>query len=394
MRRGGENRCKLASLAAMVDYELICVHRIEELQELDLQRKLQRPEEPIESMTNGHESEIMEVDEPSEAEAEQIDENSSSDSEPIRGRGRRRSGRASQLKRKHEELARHKEEQRALIKAKEQSDERAAYEQILLEIETKRAEIRACEEEVALVDGKLRENSCHRTKCLGVDRFCNRYWWYERNGMPFAGHEDSSTAENGYANGRLWVQGPGQMEIEGFFDIPEPEAKPFREMSGMSPSERKAKEEGTTHLKTDTDWGYLSTPADLDALMTWLDERGLRERALLKELTKWKFQIVESMSDRSAHLSDVVQRRRQAIEEPIHGVATRKKTTTAESNKLKHPCFEWTNSEAIRELGHLHSDGPAPKKMRGLARPKTAGGFTAVNHILPGKRETRRGTKY
>jgi hypothetical protein len=40
-----------------------------------------------------------------------------------------------------------------------------------------------------------------------VSVYWNKYWWFERNGMPFGGLPDSSS-HSGYANAMIWVQGP------------------------------------------------------------------------------------------------------------------------------------------------------------------------------------------
>lgn len=369
---------------------------IDELTKLDIEKKMSRPEDYDGAVTNGPadvqemDVDVEDQDQDQESELRPLSDDSDSDSEPMRGR--RRSGRASDLKRKHAQLEREKEEKIKEAEIAAQSSERAVYDRIVASYEAKRAEIRACEEEIAVVDGKLRENSCHRTRILGIDRFCNRYWWFERNGMPFFGHEDSSTADYGYLNGRIWVQGPGVLEREGYFDITEAEAAHFRQMAGSTPVERRATEQGATVLQSDTDWGYYSTADEVRDLTSWLDDRGDREKKLLKEILRWRANIFETMEARQAYLQDLVQKRKHTSEEPF-GITTRKKTHS-EKDKLKHPCLAWTNGEANRVLSHLHSEGQGRKQPRGVARPKGHVGFVAVNQVLPGKRETRRGTKY
>ncbi|MGG6495621.1 UNVERIFIED_CONTAM: hypothetical protein NY603_22120, partial [Bacteroidetes bacterium 56_B9] len=54
--------------------------------------------------------------------------------------------------------------------------------------------IRLQEEKIAECDSDLREANVQRTKVLGKDRFCNRYYWFERNGQPFGGLPSSSTS--------------------------------------------------------------------------------------------------------------------------------------------------------------------------------------------------------
>lgn len=371
---------------------------IDELTKLDTEKKMSRPENYTEPAANGHaDGDKMDVDiedeeEEQESELKPISDDSDSDSEPMRGR--RRSGRASELKRKYAELEREKEEKMKEAELAANSSERAVYERIVASYEAKRAQIRACEEEIAKVDGKLRENSCHRTRILGIDRFCNRYWWFERNGMPFFGHENSFAAKQGYLNGRIWVQGPGALEREGYFDISEAEAAHFREMSGSTPVERRAKEQGGTVLQSDTDWGYYSTADEVRALTAWLDERGDRERKLHKEILRWRSNIFETMEARKAHSLDLIEKQRklESDETPV-GATTRKKAHS-EKDKVKRPCLAWTNGLAERELGYLHSEGQGRKPPRGVARPKGHVGFMAVNQVLPVKRVTRGGTKY
>src|SRR5271168_4431874 len=83
----------------------------------------------------------------------------------------------------------------------------------------KSKKIDQAEDAIADVDNDLREADCPRTRVLGKDRFWNRYYWFERNAMPYEGLGESSTADAEYANGRLWVQGPDDIEREGFIDV-------------------------------------------------------------------------------------------------------------------------------------------------------------------------------
>src|SRR5690606_26070997 len=88
------------------------------------------------------------------------------------------------------------------------------YQKVLKDIAKLKQKIEAEEADIREIDGDLREADCARLKLMGVDRFYNRYWWFERNGMPFGGLPDSSTADSGYAMGRLWVQGPSENETQ------------------------------------------------------------------------------------------------------------------------------------------------------------------------------------
>ena len=148
--------------------------------------------------------------------------------------------------------------------------------------------IKKCEEEVAIIDNDLREADCPRTRVLGKDRFWNRYYWFERNGMPYAGLPDSSTAHAAYANGCVWVQGPDDLEREGYIDLPVDLQNEYKAKFNMTVPERKAMEEGETSVFTARQWGYISDPDDLDRLIRWLDPRGFNELKLRKELVTYR----------------------------------------------------------------------------------------------------------
>ncbi|KAL6454180.1 ITC1 Imitation switch two complex protein 1 [Candida maltosa Xu316] len=100
---------------------------------------------------------------------------------------------------------------------------------------TKLSELKEAKREI---EQKLSELDCQRVKLLGKDRFYNRYWWFENNGLPnlHSGsngddddddeneaekkeedaedqNENNDDNEDGvrdetYLMGRLWVQGP------------------------------------------------------------------------------------------------------------------------------------------------------------------------------------------
>lgn len=114
--------------------------------------------------------------------------------------------RAMERKRKQDEERERKEQLAKQPKGSKQ------YQRVLKKIDEQKASIEKLEKKIEVVDNDLREADCPRTRCLGKDRFCNRYWWFERNAMPYGGMPNSSTAEAQYANARLWVQGPDEME--------------------------------------------------------------------------------------------------------------------------------------------------------------------------------------
>ena len=76
------------------------------------------------------------------------------------------------------------------------------------------------------IERQLNEYDCQRMKLLGKDRFFNRYWWFENNGLPtlrtgFSNEDEDDNQEEEekeseeldvlnetYLVGKLWVQGP------------------------------------------------------------------------------------------------------------------------------------------------------------------------------------------
>lgn len=261
------------------------------------------------------------------------------------------------------------------------------YQRVLKKIEEQEAKIASLEEEIAVLDNDLREADCPRTRCLGKDRFCNRYWWFERNAMPYEGLPNSSTADAKYANGRLWVQGPDDMEREGFIDLPEDEKKQYAKRHQITPSERKKKEEGSTSLPDARHWGYYDDPESLDELINWLDTRGVRELKLRKELQLQRDIVAKYMTNRKEYLAKTAERA-ESEEAPTKRMSTRTKTYV---DDRKHRCLRWRNTTALSENGHLHVDPSRPTKRakRITDEPKE---IKATNK--QGKPLTRQGTRY
>jgi ATP-utilising chromatin assembly and remodelling N-terminal/Williams-Beuren syndrome DDT (WSD), D-TOX E motif/DDT domain/WSTF, HB1, Itc1p, MBD9 motif 1 len=282
----------------------------------------------------------------------------SEDDEVLNSRSLRRGNdRAAERKRKREE-----EDAKRKEKADAKQDKGSKeYQKVLKQIEKERERVDEAEEAIANVDVDLREADCPRTRCLGKDRFCNRYWWFERNAMPYGGLPDSSTANSDYANGRLWVQGPDDLEREGLIDVSEHEKGYYYHRFQLTPEERRTMEEGPTILYNAEKWGYYDTPEELDMLLGWLDTRGLRELKLKKELALHRDVIAKHMEKRKEYLSP-----RDESEEPPTRMSTRKQTYVSDA---AHRCLKWNNSAAVYELGHKHSEAPPPPKVgRGRAK--------------------------
>ena len=328
------------------------------------------------------------------AEGEKLDEidaeiDDSEDDEVLMSRSLRRGhDRAAERKRKREE-----EDAKRKEKADAKQDKGSKeYQKVLKQIDKERERVDEAEEAIASVDVDLREADCPRTRCLGKDRFCNRYWWFERNAMPYGGLPDSSTAHSGYANGRLWVQGPDDLERQGFIDVSEHEKGYYYHRFQLTPEERRTMEEGPTVLYNAEQWGYYETPEELDMLMGWLDTRGLRELKLKKDLVLHRDAIAKHMEKRKEYLAP-----REESEEPPTRMSTRKQTYISDA---AHRCLKWNNSVAVYELGHKHAEAPPPPKARGRAKKEkvedeprsTRGTAKVVNRH--GKPLTRQGGRY
>ncbi|KAG6005751.1 hypothetical protein E4U21_007702 [Claviceps maximensis] len=248
------------------------------------------------------------------------------------------------------------------------------YNKILKDIQKKEDIIKNCEDEVAVIENDLREADCPRTRVLGKDRFWNRYYWFERNGMPYGGLPTSSTASAEYANGCIWVQGPDDMEREGYIDGPPDAQMEYKAKFQMNVSERKAKEENGTSVFTARQWGYISEPEDVTALIKWLDPRGCNELKLRKELTNYKDRIVKHMQNRKAYLSGVdgggVEGEDNKDEHATKRVSSRIREKTPETSTCR--CLRWENTMALDELGHLHSNPPPPPRARKQTKKREA----------------------
>ncbi|RMZ67011.1 dolichyl pyrophosphate Glc1Man9 c2 alpha-13-glucosyltransferase [Pyrenophora seminiperda CCB06] len=242
-------------------------------------------------------------------------------------------------------------------KVKRQKD----WEKLLTAIEKKKDELKDCEDNINELDDDLRETLVHRSKMLGKDRFLNKYYWFEHNGMPFGGVPQSSTAEYGYANGRIWVQGPSEYELGP--NLEEPALSQDLQRFGYTIPQRKEREEGSTHLSNSQEWGYYDDPEDVEKLLAWLDERGLRERILRKELQAFRDRIVEYMLKMRKHLEESDQPEDEDDEEEDNKtrVSTRNKTY-ADRDVPKDRCLRWTNSIMRDEFGHNHVEEYEPPK--------------------------------
>lgn len=326
-----------------------------ELRQLNQERKALQPEpekspSPVPELEEGMEdSKMTGIEGDSEIPVD------TEDDDTPRPRGLRGGAdRALERKRKQEEERERKEQLAKQPKGTKQ------YQRVLKKIEDQKTKIAKLQEDIDTVDNDLREADCPRTRCLGLDRFCNRYWWFERNAMPYEGMPDASTSEAKYANGRLWVQGPDDLERAGFIDLPEDQRKQYHRVFQTTPSERKKHEEGPTHVSNSREWGYYEDAETIDQLMEWLDPRGIRESKLLKELHLQQAKITKYMKNRHEYLSERPERA-ESEEMPTKRVTTRTKTYV-DVNDHHLRCLRWKNTTALNEIGHLHVEPDRPLK--------------------------------
>jgi hypothetical protein len=296
---------------------------------------------------------------------------------------RRGNDRAAERKRKREREQEKKEKAEAAAKVPKQSKQ---FIKVLKDIQKKEDYIKECEDEIAIIDNDLREADCARTRVLGKDRFWNRYYWFERNGMPYGGLPESSTASAGYANGCIWVQGPDDLERQGYIDLAPDYMNEYKAKFDMTVPERKKREEGPTSVYTARQWGYFEDGEDVEKLIEWLDPRGFNELKLRKELVNFREKIVKNMENRKAYLTPPAEPEKK---EEAKRMSTR--TRTAQTPEPPHyRCLLWQNTTAMEELGHLHSEQPPPAR----PRKQTKKSKEAADAAPSKKSSTRNGSRY
>ncbi|KAI3398477.1 hypothetical protein diail_9158 [Diaporthe ilicicola] len=349
---------------------------IEELKALNEERKILLPDNmppspSHETVDANGDVKMDDADELTPAEEEAADMEDEPPRSVARGlrRGQDRAAERQRQKEREEEKRKEAEAAKALPKQSKQ------FVKVLKDIQKKEDLIKKCEEEIAVIDNDLREADCARTRVLGKDRFWNRYYWFERNGMPYGGLPNSSTAGAGYANGCIWIQGPDNLEREGYIDLAPEWQKEYQAVFNMTVPERKAKEEGATSVFTARQWGYIDDPKDVKKLIDWLDPRGFNELKLRKELVNFSDRILKHMENRQAYLAANDAEAKAAEEEKeketkTNGTTGKRMTTRTRNAATPEPepqyrCLQWENTTAIEELGHLHSDQPPPAPPKG-----------------------------
>jgi alpha-1,3-glucosyltransferase len=336
---------------------------------LDIERKIQLPLNTPASPTDAKENIDVSM---TDADDTKVDTDAASGGEEETSTANRKLRHTKKNKRKRETAEEKKEKAKKAKAEAAKTKQQQEWEKLLAAIEKKKDEIKDCEANVAELDDDLRETLVHRSKVIGKDRFLNKYYWFEHNGMPFGGVPTSSTAEYGYANGRLWVQGPDEYELQP--NLEEPALSQDMQEFGFTIVQRKEKEEGSTHLSKSHEWGYYDDPEDLDKLLAWLDDRGVREKALRKELTIFRDRIAEYMVKMREHLSEPEEKKAEAEDTAIRVSTRRKDYVDKEASKER--CLSWTNSIMREDLGYNHAEEyepPRTSKRKGVAKATNKG---------------------
>ncbi|KAF3906431.1 hypothetical protein ABW20_dc0105453 [Dactylellina cionopaga] len=333
---------------------------IEELKSLEDERRQLMPENepssPTKEMEEGDTKMSNGYDTP------EID-NDGEDSDSSRRAIRRPSNRAAERKRKREQ---EKEKEEANAKLQESVQK---YKRACLNVDKAKAKIRQEEAAITELDSDLRESDCARLRLLGRDRFWNRYWFFERNGMPYAGIPTSSTADSGFAMGRLWLQGASLEEQKEFLDLDRVVNNDTNDGTRvpMSIKERRKREEGTAALRGPEKWAYIDDPEDLQNLLDWLDIKGERELKLKKELEIYKEHMFGAMEARQRYLSPPDSNQGGEV---VVRMSTRTKSV---AQIPVQRCLKWKNNLAVERLGHYHSEQAVrPKGRKGQQEAKSS----------------------
>ncbi|KAJ2906196.1 chromatin assembly protein [Zalerion maritima] len=334
---------------------------LEEVKALNDQRRLLLPDPLPRPMEEGNKPEAKEDGgKTTDAEESMLDHTNTEDTDEDAHLGRslrRGPNRAADRKKKLEEEHERREKEKELAKQPKQPKQLI---KVLKEIQKKDDLIKNCEDEIAILDNDLREADCPRTRVLGKDRFWNRYYWFERNGMPYAGLPNSSTAEAGYANGMIWVQGPDDIEREGYIEMDPKHQEEYQAKFGLTVPERKRKEEGATAVFNARQWGYYSEPHEVEALIKWLDARGYNEMRLRKELVNYRERIQNNMRKRDRY----VHPHRHEEDEQAQPKRSTRGRTHQTPEPVQYKCLRWENTTALEEFGHLHSELPPPPRKK------------------------------
>jgi bromodomain adjacent to zinc finger domain protein 1A len=170
------------------------------------------------------------------------------------------------------------------------------------------AEHRRLDEEVNKLERRLenierefrKQLGAIRVKPLGKDRFHNRVWWFDGMGsMSLLG----SGGVVQYGTGRIFLQGPTELELELMSRREENDVETRRqEEEGeglLAPGEWAVYTEPEEVGKClSLDYGVADHTPQVDEFVAWFNPKGVRELALKNAFAKWWNHIAPGMRKR------------------------------------------------------------------------------------------------
>ncbi|KIJ68264.1 hypothetical protein HYDPIDRAFT_146150 [Hydnomerulius pinastri MD-312] len=210
--------------------------------------------------------------------------------------------------------------QREIARAKVAAEKQAQAEHRRLDEEVNKIERRleGIEREFRKLLGAI------RVKPLGQDRFHNRIWWFDGMGsMSLLG----SGGVVQYGTGRIFLQGPSEMDLELMLKREEDDAEA-----------RRQEEEGDGILAPG-EWAVYTEPEEVDEFVAWLNPKGVRELALKNTFTKWWNHIAPGMRKRISDLN-------VNAKLPEARRSTRVKNTGGHDIS-REPYMMWSNRRAV-----------------------------------------------
>ncbi|KAK9472911.1 ATP-utilizing chromatin assembly and remodelling N-terminal-domain-containing protein [Dipodascopsis tothii] len=254
----------------------------------------------------------------------------------------------------------------------------ASFRKLIVNINATKKAIQKCADALRQAEADLRGFDCQRARMLGRDRYYNRYWWFENNGL-------ADGAPGTYAMGRLWVQGPTPEDVEQFLG-----GHALFDTMLVAQRMRLEVDPGSV-LRSMDDWGYYDDAASIDRLVAWLGTKGSREPRLKKDFELRRDRLVETVAARRAYLGledpkDDVKledderpakrrradddsddsdedrpRRRSSRQSAKHAPATAAAPDAIIGDK-DYRFLNWHNAAAVAELGHTHYEANQKKK--------------------------------
>ncbi|KAI8807700.1 hypothetical protein BJ742DRAFT_772877 [Cladochytrium replicatum] len=234
-------------------------------------------------------------------------------------------------KRKKEELERQKEEQKGTQKdSKPKVEDKRKLED----------RERALARREAVIDQELAANSSSsRIKPIGLDRYHNRYWWFDSSfGVTFTPPDEPGPTRRSLqhqvqqistpgvsAAGSVLDWASGRLFVEDVWAVP-PEDPNRKNMNSSQPDEERMMG------LTEGVWGYYAEPEQIDQLLEWLDIRGVRESNLHAAITNTIYPIATAMRRRS---DDIAAARTKHEVLQISGGRARKRNTSLHVQELE-----------------------------------------------------------